>query len=186
MVHRHPTGLGWDLSLPYVRHVKIEENFSWIEPALLGRMLRSLCSLAALSMHRIKIPDEFLSHILTWRVRKGDYHSQPSFPTLQASDADIDNSLVPQPEGTAYQVLLGYPRRATSNLSRHTRKGSVRHAGATRTRGRNWRSPRQIPTHIPPPLLGCGHHKNRTASFAVLGYGSRSHQPAGQILFVEI
>ena len=62
-MHRHPTGLGWDLSLPYVRHVKIEEIFSWIEPALLGRMLGSLGSLAALSMHRIKIPDEFPSHI---------------------------------------------------------------------------------------------------------------------------
>ena len=55
----------------YVHHVKIKEIFSWTEPALLGRMLGSLSSLAALSMYRIGIPDEFPGHISRGEFGKG-------------------------------------------------------------------------------------------------------------------
>jgi len=47
----------------YVRHVKVVDIRSWTEPALLGRMLGSLSSLTALSMYKIKIPNEFPGHI---------------------------------------------------------------------------------------------------------------------------
>ena len=55
----------------YVRHVKIEDIYSWAEPALLGRMLGSLGSLTALSMYEVDIPDELPGHISRGEFGKG-------------------------------------------------------------------------------------------------------------------
>ena len=55
----------------YVRHVIIAEIYSWTEPALLGRMLGSLSSLTALSMFKIKIPDELAGHVSRGEFGKG-------------------------------------------------------------------------------------------------------------------
>jgi len=52
----------------YVRHVKTEEIYSWVEPALLSRMLGSLSSLTALSMFATRIPDE-----LPGRISRGEF-----------------------------------------------------------------------------------------------------------------
>ena len=55
----------------YVRHVRIRKIFSWNEPVLLGRMLRTLSSLTELSLFQTKIPDEFPGHILRGEFGKG-------------------------------------------------------------------------------------------------------------------
>ena len=55
----------------YVRHLKIEEIFSWDEPTLLSRILGSLSSLTTLSMYATGIPDEFPSHISRGGFGKG-------------------------------------------------------------------------------------------------------------------
>ena len=57
--------------LSYVRHITLGEIYSWTEPALLSRLLGSLSSLTALSIHRVKIPDEFPGHILRGEFGKG-------------------------------------------------------------------------------------------------------------------
>jgi len=55
----------------YVRHVNIEEIYSWTEPALLSRMLGSLSSLTALSIYGIEIPDELPGCISRGGLGKG-------------------------------------------------------------------------------------------------------------------
>ena len=55
----------------YVRHVNIEEIYSWVEPALLSRMLGSLNSLTALSIFTTQIPDELPGHISRGEFGKG-------------------------------------------------------------------------------------------------------------------
>jgi len=55
----------------YVRHVDIEEIYSWVEPALFSRMLGSLSSLTALSILATQIPDELPGHISRGEFGKG-------------------------------------------------------------------------------------------------------------------
>jgi len=55
----------------YVRHVKIEEIYSWVEPELLNHMLRSLSLLTTLSMFATQIPDELPGHISRGEFGKG-------------------------------------------------------------------------------------------------------------------
>jgi len=67
------TDITWgpDRISSYVRHVKIDEIYSWHEPALLSRMLGSLSSLTALSIYRTNIPDEFSGSISRGELGKG-------------------------------------------------------------------------------------------------------------------
>jgi len=72
-VKRWCTDIPWDSNgiSSYVRHVGIEEIYSWVEPALLSCMLGSLSSLTVLSMYGIEIPDEFPGHISRGEFGKG-------------------------------------------------------------------------------------------------------------------
>jgi hypothetical protein len=132
----------------YVRCLKIEDIYCWDESALLSRMLETLNSLTKLSMDEVKIPDELSGSHLMRRIRKGDYRPLPPLHTLHACDGDIDDSLAPRPEGTARRGVPSHNGRSTPNDSRHTAKETIKLFGATRIRGRDRRSPRQVPIHI--------------------------------------
>jgi len=72
-VNRWCTDIPWGSGgiSSYIRHIQIDEIFSWAEPALLGRMLGTLSLLTTLWVDETEIPDELPGHISRGVFGKG-------------------------------------------------------------------------------------------------------------------
>jgi hypothetical protein len=131
----------------YVRHVKIQNIFRWAEPALFGCMLETLSSLTELSLDGTDIPDEFLDLISRGEFGKGI--TALCLDTHTARCATMASMILSLPDLKELTVECGtVPKGPPPTDSVTPAKGAIRLIGATRIRGRDRRSPRQVSTYI--------------------------------------